>query len=97
MGVGISRRLRRAETGLLFSQQAAPGSLRMETVIDVLSPFPEPDRQDFEAALKWWQAEGLRIGGGRSRGMGRVALDRVWASSTPQKPRLRPEGMPFRH
>jgi hypothetical protein len=52
-----------------------PQGLRLETRIQTLTPLQPQDRQDFEAVLSWWQQEGLAIGGGRSRGMGRVALE----------------------
>jgi hypothetical protein len=75
MGVALSRSLRRAESGLLFSQEAMPPGLRLETRIEALTPLQSRDRQDFETVLRWWEGEGLAIGGGRSRGMGRVTLE----------------------
>jgi hypothetical protein len=75
MGVGLSRSLRRAESGLLFAQEAMPSGLRLETQIQTLEPLAPQDQHDFEAVLNWWRQEGLSIGGGRSRGMGRVTIE----------------------
>jgi CRISPR/Cas system CSM-associated protein Csm3 (group 7 of RAMP superfamily) len=77
MGVGLSRSLRRAESGLLFAQEAMPSGLRLETQIQTLEPLAPQDQHDFEAVLNWWCQEGLSIGGGRSRGMGHVTLEWV--------------------
>lgn len=93
MGVGLSRSLRRAESGLLFSQEAMPLGLRLETRIKTLGPLEPQDRQDFEVVLGWWQQEGLTIGGGRSRGMGRVKLE--WEIENADADTEPPEALTF--
>lgn len=72
--VGIDRKTARAKEDRLFFEQAIPpGTIMTLTIIDHTRPG-SPERALLEALLSFIEAGYLRIGSGKSRGMGRLAL-----------------------
>ncbi|MBI4769796.1 MAG: hypothetical protein HY784_05110, partial [Chloroflexi bacterium] len=74
-GVGIERDSEAAQKGILYSSQLVPPGTEFEWEIVVENAHPENEEPLVVLGLREMMRGSIPLGGGRSRGMGRISLN----------------------